>query len=455
MNPPPPPPKSTDQNRLGRQKGLKWMTVIVGGLILVCILAVFVMANWPDEELGDESEMLPEWRGLGEDNPLGRFQVFLEENATDAGSDDRRLILRPGEWDAKIADEVIGDHAELVGAFRKLAAASDQPWEWKEGSGVANLANPTPYLDELFAAGKLALIASIRQAETGHSKEGSKIAMELIETGRGLRNAHGSTVHWLTGTTISALGLRAVENNAILNEFSEKESTEISKLLAASEADFEESRFFLTTEYLSFKRLLDAIASGEIDRPKAMISFGGRKGPLFLFQKNKTLNCFKTYLEPFVTEKNLDWVTLKALARAKYDEIHSKNERALTKLMDTNAIGNYYVRLASRPLDLNFSSVLELNARLRFARLCLALRRHQLAKGELPNSLDELIPEFMDEIPTDPFDDARSVRWDSDRQILYSVGWDVVDNGGAIDRRKRSEGADLGVEYWWKPGLER
>ena len=63
--------------------------------------------------------------------------------------------------------------------------------------------------------------------------------------------------------------------------------------------------------------------------------------------------------------------------------------------------------------------------------LMMALRRYELANGQLPPTLEALVPEYIDAIPADPFD-GQPIRYDARRAILYSVGDDGVDNGGSM-----------------------
>lgn len=63
----------------------------------------------------------------------------------------------------------------------------------------------------------------------------------------------------------------------------------------------------------------------------------------------------------------------------------------------------------------------------------LGLRRYQLAHASPPESLEQLVPEFLDRIPIDPFDpQGRPLRYarNFDGYLLYSVGGDRDDNGG-------------------------
>jgi hypothetical protein len=66
------------------------------------------------------------------------------------------------------------------------------------------------------------------------------------------------------------------------------------------------------------------------------------------------------------------------------------------------------------------------------AFLACALERHRLARGDFPQTLTTLIPDFADEIPQDVIN-GQSLRYtkrDDGRFLLYSVGWNGVDDGG-------------------------
>jgi hypothetical protein len=58
-----------------------------------------------------------------------------------------------------------------------------------------------------------------------------------------------------------------------------------------------------------------------------------------------------------------------------------------------------------------------------------ALRAWQLERGELPASLTELVPSYLDAVPEDAFD-GQPLRWNAARAWLYSVGDDGSDEGG-------------------------
>jgi hypothetical protein len=62
----------------------------------------------------------------------------------------------------------------------------------------------------------------------------------------------------------------------------------------------------------------------------------------------------------------------------------------------------------------------------------IALKRFQFRHGNLPETLNELSPEFFRTVPIDPYD-GKSLRYHPNADgtyLLYSIGEDGVDDGG-------------------------
>jgi len=85
---------------------------------------------------------------------------------------------------------------------------------------------------------------------------------------------------------------------------------------------------------------------------------------------------------------------------------------------------------------------LRTTARLRAAQVGVAIERYRAAKGELPESLSELVPAYLDSVPKDPFDGAEMrFRRLEKGYVVYSIGEDLSDDGG----KERITGTG---EYW-------
>jgi hypothetical protein len=70
-------------------------------------------------------------------------------------------------------------------------------------------------------------------------------------------------------------------------------------------------------------------------------------------------------------------------------------------------------------------------ATLRTAHAALAIERYRLDHGALPETLDDLVPDYLDAVPEDPFDGAPiRYRRTEPGYVLYSVYTDLKDDGG-------------------------
>ena len=96
----------------------------------------------------------------------------------------------------------------------------------------------------------------------------------------------------------------------------------------------------------------------------------------------------------------------------------------------------------------------EFQARINEAVVACALASFRLKNDKLPNSLDELTPDFLSTLPVDPVngDPLRYVLKDNQNYVLYSVGWNEKDDGGVTDASDKKNG-----DWVWasKPELYR
>jgi hypothetical protein len=75
-----------------------------------------------------------------------------------------------------------------------------------------------------------------------------------------------------------------------------------------------------------------------------------------------------------------------------------------------------------------------IQAQVDLARVACALERFRLAHGNFPDTLDALAPQLIEKIPCDVINGQplHYRRTEDGKFILYSVGWDETDDGGAV-----------------------
>jgi len=89
-------------------------------------------------------------------------------------------------------------------------------------------------------------------------------------------------------------------------------------------------------------------------------------------------------------------------------------------------------------------------ASLRCARVAVAAERHRLRTDRLPESIDFLVPEFLDAIPEDPFtgEPLRFVQTE-DGIVIYAVDENLEDDGGSVVEREGAQRpADVGFRLF-------
>jgi hypothetical protein len=85
------------------------------------------------------------------------------------------------------------------------------------------------------------------------------------------------------------------------------------------------------------------------------------------------------------------------------------------------------------------AAMAEAQARRQLVLTALAIERYRLQKGTCPQSLGQLVPQFLHQLPTD-FMDGQPLRYrpaEDGRFLLYSVGLDCIDNQGRVSLPRR------------------
>jgi hypothetical protein len=84
-------------------------------------------------------------------------------------------------------------------------------------------------------------------------------------------------------------------------------------------------------------------------------------------------------------------------------------------------------------------------------QIACALERYRLAHGQYPDSLEALVPEFIEQVPHDIVngDPMKYRRTEKEGFLLYSIGWNETDEGGdTISKPARLEDLKQGDWVW-------
>jgi hypothetical protein len=116
------------------------------------------------------------------------------------------------------------------------------------------------------------------------------------------------------------------------------------------------------------------------------------------------------------------------------------NERpSVIESLKTNAGGEYIVDYLAYLNHLEVFRVKELETAVACLRALLACERFRRVRGAYPETLDALVPEFLETVPRDPFSGG-PLLYSRAREILWSVGENLRDDGGSTKRESGEDG---------------
>jgi hypothetical protein len=105
-------------------------------------------------------------------------------------------------------------------------------------------------------------------------------------------------------------------------------------------------------------------------------------------------------------------------------------------IIEENLVGKMMLEFVMFPMDDKKIRKFEEDLSVISTQLLLAIRAYQIETGEIPISLDKLVPKYISEIPRDPFD-GEPIRFCPERKIIYSVGKNLIDEGGSKEEHWR------------------
>ena len=84
------------------------------------------------------------------------------------------------------------------------------------------------------------------------------------------------------------------------------------------------------------------------------------------------------------------------------------------------------------------------------AQIVCVLERYRLAHGEYPETLDELVPQFIEKLPHDIIGGGPLIYHPTPngKFLLYSVGWNETDDGGHDSPKTQNGGDDFTKGDW-------
>ncbi len=415
------------------------LTIILLLIVIISLRIYYVLYyKWQDEPPPKDDDLIFEWREVPDVENAYYYLKQLEPKVTSMTStEDMRISdMRDGkvEWDHEFLEKILAKNtAAFETAERMVQCKVYQPPRPSPSSIVLTFIPlmPLKKLSRQWYFQALSLI------ERGKYEEALDIAMKITELGHLVESSPGSIIDYMVGHAIKRMGTGIFQKCAGKTALAKDVLKQYIDRLAECGANVEGLSNSMRAEYGYACEVIDEIVRGRF----SLKHFGSKYGlyperlkPGKLFMPNKTKRMLAETFRELIS--NLD----KSLVDMDIPDNLPELDSLLgnVPLMDRVPIGTNKVgRIIHKEHTTLFYHILESKCRensvVGMTRLLLALKCYKIDYGQLPETLNELVPEYIDEVPVDDFD-GKPLRYSKERKIIYSVGEDMKDSGGPTEK---------------------
>jgi hypothetical protein len=351
-------------------------------------------------------------------------------------SSPQQLLTQPS---INLIKTTLGAFQPSLNEARKVAKLPEGRFEITYAPNIANTILTS--LDGTHPVAELLAMDSFIQAQDGKSQQAMESTQAIFNIARSVGEIPFPFTYQVR-VRICGQSIRMLERTIALGEPSKDSLSQFQSLLE-NEAIFP---MFL------------AIAKADRASNYAILSILKKdKEIIQTLQKDFDLKTDEAIAAKLVLEEPnfLSWLlkysnSLVAIANLPQQDQH----KAVTELaLKLNEKSMLFVKLFTFPPKKIWKTSNSNLAILNCAITGLAMERYRITNGKWPRKLEELVPEYLAKLPTDPFNgEPLLVGTIPGGLVIYSVGPDLQDNNGLIDdSNSNKEGTDIGFRLWEVP----
>jgi len=393
----------------------KWLGIVIA--VFVVTIIIYMRIAGRDIAPSDFSDLIIEYKNIpAKDNAF----TYLNFSYKDLyyPSEDNRKKYNDLEgwiiWDEQLANEVIEKNKSL---FERLDRAIVC-----KSLHVPRLRDTTDIFTYSAAWRNFARLNSLYSRylqKTGKEKEAFEQAIKIIHFGYQVQDSGGGVMHYLVGTAIKSIGDTAVRRLLAETSLSASELKPYIEKVSNYETNIDGLVNSLKEDYRLQCNTFDGLVSGKLSAPGTKPSKPG-----YYFKINETKALLAVFFRVAIQNAKADFSNQKDF-EAIPEYIHSQRSFILSPNKGGQQIVLIIVPAIYLTVNKKFFSQMESRA----TQIMIALKCYKTDNGDLPESLDQLVPNYLKKIPEDPYD-GKPMKYSKEKRIVYSVGEDQKDTGG-------------------------
>lgn len=428
-----------------KKRILKYLLPAILGTLIFIVIVGF---NFVDIFLGrdepppyDADLWLPKIEIAQEENAYYYFQKIDEKlNLPKEKIELFREMAEGKMWDEEFAEELIENNKEVFEYLEKAAECDYSiPPGWEDPKTIS-AASSIPSLREVRDVARLNSIRATYFFKSEKEENAFSEIFRIIKVGHLIQDSR-NLLSYLLGMQIKEMGFQRLRELSSETTLSPEILKNYSEELKSFQANQEGLKNAFKMEYITAANHLEAIGAGlfgkpskedlemlralEIDIEEFPFLVRGVIKLNYLYKPNQTKRLFAEHFRSEIekVDKNYNQI--------KFFEIETLVPHSRIKMLLTeNIIGKQIRDMVAISLEGILLRRYEEDFSARGTQLLMAIKAYKTEKGELPFALEELVPEYISEVPEDPFN-GKPIRYSAEKKIIYSVGQNLQDEGGS------------------------
>lgn len=417
--------------------------IIVFSIILLIVISGTVFVYFPrkDEPFDDSDLWLSAVEVQEKDNAFYDLNRAIEElDFLHEKEEMIKEIIKGKGWNKKLVENTLEQNKKALSFFEKGIVLSVLQFPWFQDPEQYTTSTRLPSVGEYRRLADIVALKSLFFFEKREEEKAFDEALKIVKFGELMQNSPRTcAILYLVGMAIERRGLSVIR---ILTEKTSLPPEIIKKYAEKIDSDFE-SRKEKAKELLKGEYITIANVINRYGRTKKMAEeiTGSLRLPVYLrimikspyfYKPNQTKRLYFETLQKQIKNFDKDY----------YEEVEPMSYELIDFLLDEgvilteNSIGKLFISLIF--LDMGeslFSQICKMDFSVKSTNLLMVIKEYKIKEGKIPESLSELVPEYISELPKDPFN-GEPIKYSSSKKIIYSVGRDLLDSGGSIQEEE-------------------
>ena len=343
-------------------------------------------------------------------------------------------MLEGGPWDAALARQVLDRNREALALFKKAMARPHCRFP------KVGLMDDMPGLYLCLTLSRILSVRSKQEQVDGSPESAFETAINQVRFGDRLARAKGPPFVYLHGLAVGQTGYGRIQRLAAEATVPAVTLRDYADRLAALAPAPETLADAFRVEYEGLAEYLDGLRSGKYD-PEEVGPFDVVPFLPYALHVNRTKHLMADAARTGVKAAGQPYCDALSEIQAWRKGLSTTGSASwLPREFRPNALGLTFFDCISAKYGFDIQTRCHLAVSHAVTQAMLGLKAYKTRHGRLPQTLDDLVPEYLKAVPVDAFD-GKPIRYDPAKRILYSVGKDGADDGGLSKEEQQA---------WWK-----